>query len=153
MHSKHSKNFPSLSRVSRTSKILLQWIRMLKDEAHVDLKNINKIPIPIDLHNARATITTGCLVGSYNGPFEDLAVQAQKAWTNSCEKSFPNYYPLQLDEMLSNLSRFGCSKRKNEDSCPVKDKCRLSKFCTANSTLSVITFRNKNVEIRTEYPH
>lgn len=36
---------------------------MLHDNVGIDLKNLDKIPIPVDIHIARASFTTGCLRG------------------------------------------------------------------------------------------
>jgi len=48
-------------------KIFPLWIRMLYDNVEIKLQNIDKIPIPVDVHIARATFTTGCLTGNYEG--------------------------------------------------------------------------------------
>jgi len=63
----NSRKFPYLAGASGNSKILSLWIRMLHDEIDINLKNLEKVPIPIDIHTARATLTTGCLVGEFGG--------------------------------------------------------------------------------------
>jgi len=151
MRGRYAKQFPYLAGATGTSKILSLWIRMLSDEARIAFKNLDKVPLPIDIHTARATITTGCLVGKFKGTFKKLAVQAQEAWTEACKNT--EYYPLQLDEPLWNLSRLGCSKRKNGSSCPEKHQCRLVVYCTANTSDAVITIsKNGATSIDTKYP-
>jgi hypothetical protein len=56
---KFKRSFPFLS----GNKIFPLWIRMLHDNVGIDLKNLDKIPIPVDIHIARASFTTGCLRG------------------------------------------------------------------------------------------
>lgn len=149
MHSKHKKDFPYLS----GDKILLLWIRMLKDEANIDLANLENVRIPIDIHTARATLTTGCLVGDFDGHFQDLVTEAQHAWEESCKKTDSKYYPLQLDEPLWNLSRLGCNTRINGSVCPLSSECKLSNFCTANTPEAIISLSNREkIHVRTVYP-
>ena len=51
-------NFPYFS----GNKIFPLWIRMLHDNLEIELRNIDKIPIPVDVHIARATFTAGRLI-------------------------------------------------------------------------------------------
>jgi hypothetical protein len=150
MRSKYKKDFPFLS----GNKILLLWIRMLKDEANIDLSNLDKIKIPIDIHTARASITTGCLVGNFEGNFEDLATQSQDAWEESCKSMGLKYYPLQLDAPLWNLSRLGCINRNNGSVCPLRHECKLSKYCTVNAPDAIVSLSNRGkIQVRTVYPN
>lgn len=145
----YHKHFPYLS----GPKILPLWIRMLHTEAGIKFKNLDEVPLPMDIHVARSTITTGCLVGRFEGKFNDFAVKAQEAWREACQHT--KYYPLQLDEPLWNLSRLGCSKRRDEEEeCPRKHECRLADFCTANDPSAIIKINatKRNVSIRTRYP-
>ena len=152
MRSKYSKDFPFLAGVSGTSKILSLWLRMLKDEANVQFKNLENVPIPIDIHTARATLTTGCLSGRFSGSFKELVTRAQDAWIEACKRNGSHFFPLQLDEPLWNLSRFGCSQRQNGKTCPVSNQCRISHFFTAISPEAIITpMRNGKTEVRTKY--
>jgi hypothetical protein len=154
MRSKHKMDFPYLAGASSTSKILLLWLRLLKDEANINLVNLENLHIPIDIHTARATLTTGCLVGNFDGPFKELVAEAQYAWKESCDKVGSKYYPLQLDEPLWNLSRLGCSNRINGSKCPLRSECKLSTFCTANRPEAIITLSNQGkTHVHTLYPN
>lgn len=151
MREVYGKRFPYLAGSTGTSKILSLWIRMLRDEAGVEFTHLNDVPLPVDIHTARASITTGCLVGNYSGSFNELVTQVKQAWKEACENM--KYYPLQVDEPLWNLSRFGCSNRKNGMSCPKKNQCRLSAFCVANDSNAVITISQTGLTIiDTKYP-
>jgi len=151
MRSQYGKKFPYLAGSTGTSKILSLWLRILHREAKINFKKLNEIPIPIDIHTARATITTGCVVGDYEGSFNELVDIAKKAWAEACKDT--NFFPLQLDEPLWNLSRFGCSKISIGKLCPERSRCKLSKFCTANNPESKILLKqNEMIRINTKYP-
>lgn len=151
MRKRYGKQFPYLAGSTGTSKILSLWLRMLYDEAGIEFRNMDSVPLPVDIHTARATITTGCLVGSFEGSFTNLATQVQEAWKEACKKT--KYFPLQLDEPLWNLSRSGCSNRKNGGSCPKRNLCKLADFCTANSSDAIITLSQEGTTlIDTKYP-
>jgi len=150
MRSSYAKKFPYLAGSSGTSKILSLWIRILHDEAKVAFKNLNEVPLPIDIHTARATITTGCLVGKFEGSFSSFAEQAKNAWIGACKGT--KYYPLKIDEPLWNLSRFGCSNHRNGSPCPVRQDCRLADLCTANHPDSRMDIRQTGImNIDTKY--
>jgi hypothetical protein len=149
MRTTYKKDFPFLS----GNKILLLWIRGLKDATNLDLINLEKVRIPIDIHTARATLTTGCLVGNFESNFNEFVSEAQHAWEESCKKKDSKYYPLQLDEPLWNLSRLGCSNRINGGVCPLRSECKLSDFCTANKPEAIISLANKGkIHVSTVYP-
>ena len=69
------RDFPSLS----GDKIFPLWIRMLHDNVGIRLKNLEKMPIPVDVHIARATFTTGCLKGVYTGSIADVSPKIDEA--------------------------------------------------------------------------
>ncbi|WP_268544033.1 hypothetical protein [Candidatus Nitrosotenuis cloacae] len=151
MRSQYGKDFPYLAGSTGTSKILSLWIRMLHDFAKVEFRNLNEVPIPVDIHTARATITTGCLAGEFSGTFGELADKTKKAWIEACEGT--GFYPLQLDEPLWNLSRYGCSNYKNGSTCPVRHQCRLRNYCvTENASSKIFLQQNNTTTIVTEYP-
>jgi len=114
--------FPYLS----GSKILPTWIRILFDQAGIEFKNMNEIPIPVDRHIARSTFTLGALQGRYSGSISDVKSLINDVWKTACEGT--EYYPLQFDEMLWRLSKEGCSQRENQ-SCSLKHKCPAGNFC------------------------
>ena len=151
MRSQYGKKFPYLAGSTGTSKILSLWIRILHEAAKIEFKNLNQIPMPIDIHTARATITTGCLVGDFKGSFNVLVEMAKSAWVEACQGT--KFYPLRLDEALWNLSRNGCSNYTLGKPCPVRNECKLANFCTANNSKSKIILRqNDTTTIDTKYP-
>jgi len=114
-------------------KIFPLWIRMLHDNIGFELKNLEKIPIPVDVHIARSTFTTGCLVGEYTGTISDIAPKIDEAWKSVMSKvKHPKLtYRLQLDEPLWNLSKNGCTHRRG-NICPKKKQCPVGEFCVDN---------------------
>ncbi len=141
MKKQYGKDFPYLAGSTGTGKIRSLWIRMLYKEAKIRFKNLEKVPMPIDIHTARATIMTGCLSGTFKDDFSKLTEYAKRAWIDVCNKT--EHYPLELDEVLWNLSRLGCTKYRDGSACPVRDQCRLEKYCTANIPSSSIQINQK----------
>ena len=140
--SRFKKSFPYFS----GDKIFPLWIRMLHDNLGIELKNIDKIPIPVDIHIARATFTTGCLTGEYEGTIPKVFSQIDDAWKNAIELiNHPKLkYRLQLDESLWHLSKYGCRFRMGNN-CPKKSKCPVSNFCV-DGTVNVSA---KKIKINT----
>lgn len=120
------KDFPSLS----GDKIFPLWIRMLHDNVGIRLKNLEKMPIPVDVHIARATFTTGCLKGEYKGSITDVSPRIDEAWKKIIpEIKHPKLkYALQMDECLWHLSKYGCTSRKG-DFCPKRRECLVGELC------------------------
>lgn len=120
------RNFPSLS----GNKIFPLWIRMLHDNIGIELKNLEKMPIPVDVHIARATFTTGCLHGAYTGTIEEASQKIDETWKKIIEQvNHPKLkYALQMDESLWHLSKYGCRFRK-DDFCPKKKECPVGELC------------------------
>lgn len=127
-------------------KIFPLWIRMLHDNVGLELRNLNQIPIPVDVHIARATLSTSCLTGKYLGTISSVSSKVDETWKKTMELiEHPKLkYKLQLDEPLWHLSRHGCRLR-GDYSCPNKIKCPVSKFCV-NGVVNVST---KGVEVNT----
>lgn len=127
---KFKRSFPFLS----GNKIFPLWIRMLHDNVVINLKNLHRIPIPVDIHIARATFNTGCLTGKYTGTISDISDKIDEAWKNTLELvNHPKLkYRLQLDEPLWHLSRYGC-KFRTRNSCPKKGECPVSQFCVGGT--------------------
>ena len=149
MRNKHGKRFPYLAGRTGTSKILSLWIRIMHKEAGIPFKKLELVPIPIDIHTARATVTTGCVAGDFEGNFAELTEIAKKAWKDACSNT--EHYPLQLDEALWNLGRLGCSNIVN-DECTVRSRCNLAKYCTANKNSRIAITQNDTVKISTRCP-
>jgi hypothetical protein len=136
------KSFPYFS----GDKIFPLWIRMLNDNLRISLRNIDQIPIPVDVHIARATFATGCLTGEYQGNISQVAPKIDESWkaTMALINDAELKYRLQLDEPLWHLSRFGCTFRKN-GACKMKQRCPVSQSCVEG----IVKVSAKRVEIRT----
>jgi hypothetical protein len=85
-------------------KIKSLWLRVIDETAGIKLKNMNKIPIPVDVHIARLSLKI-----LYNRPFEgkitdEIIDKCQKGW----EKVLRNdkIYPCQLDEPLWIMGKY-----------------------------------------------
>jgi len=103
---------------------------MLHDNVGIKLKNLEKMPIPVDVHITRATFTTGCLKGEYTGTITDVSPKIDEAWKKIIpEIKHPKLkYALQMDECLWHLSKYGCTSRKR-DFCPKRKQCPVGKLC------------------------
>ena len=135
------KNYENDFLSLKGDKILPYWIITLKEVCGLELKNLNEIPIPVDVHVARATIFTGCLkgedieknllkvnsIGRMKKNIKQIAKKIDEVWKKASEK-FKEFEKYKLDEPLWTLSKEGCSKVKNRtcskyDECPVKYLC------------------------------
>lgn len=118
-------NLPSLTGY----KIFPFWLRMLKDIAELPLKNIEKVPLPIDVHTARATYR---VVYQRN---DKPAIEAERTriaqdWFRICDSvGDSRIYPLALDEALWLLSREGCTSTDGRDTCPRMAQCAVVHHC------------------------
>jgi hypothetical protein len=125
----------------RGPKISALWVRMLRDNVGIQFKNMDKIPIPTDIHIVRATFSTGVLRGNYSGSLDGARRHVEKAWTEGLKGT--GLIPLDVDEPLWNLSRYGCSRRR-EDPCPVKRACPVGGHCVTG----VIHVSTSGVEVK-----
>ncbi len=117
--------FPNLS----GKKILPLWLRMINHQTEIELKNIDKIPIPVDTHVIRASKMIG-IISQNEYKSKNVKEVIQKRWEENLRGE--DIYPILLDEPLWILSRYGCSKVKDNkcpqaNCCPVKDHCILYK--------------------------
>lgn len=126
MKSLYKKEFPNLT----GDKILPLWIRMMKDVCGIEIKNIEKIPFPVDVHTARATIFTGCLTASnIKSSVPKIRTDVDIIWAKAAERT-KEFNKFDLDEPLWTLSKYGCNKLKDMK-CPVFENCVLNNFCEA----------------------
>lgn len=126
------KDFPFLG----GKKIGPLWLRMLRDNAGVTmLKNLDLVPIPVDVHIARASLCLGIVNGTYSGQMEPLFRQIRTAWAESVKGLEVEGRPmiaLDVDEPLWHLSKFGCASRDPETGeCPLKNTCIVGEYCVA----------------------
>jgi hypothetical protein len=140
-------DFPYL----RGDKIGPLWLRMLRDNVGIlGLKNLDQVPIPVDIHVARATLSLGIVKGFYNGNLYNLFDYIRKAWSESVKGLNDKNKPmiaLDVDEPLWHLSKYGCSpnRDKTTGSCSVFAKCEAKEYCIKGK----IKLENSKVELDT----
>jgi len=124
-------DFPNL----RGPKIGPLWIRMLRDNIGITkIINLDQVPLPVDIHIARATMTTGVLRGQYTGNLEKIFPEIRSAWAESVKGLSVKGRPmiaLDIDEPLWHLSKYGCSGNRDKMSgiCSAFDRCEAKDFC------------------------
>ena len=134
----------------RGNKIGPLWLRMLRDNAGIKkLKNLDAVPIPVDIHVARATLALGVVKGRYKGDLKQLFENIRVAWFESVQglkMENRSMIALDVDEPLWQLSRCGCTKRDKENGlCPVINNCEAKHFCIRGK----IKIENNPVELNT----
>lgn len=134
----------------RGPKIGPLWLRMLRDNVGIaQLRNLEKVPIPVDIHVARATLATGIVRGQFRGRLDEVFEYKRKAWFESVKGlSVKNreMIALDIDEPLWNLSKYGCTKRdKTTGDCPRYSECVAKEFCVKG----VVKIENGIVEVST----
>ncbi|MHA1490922.1 MAG: hypothetical protein ACTSRI_14910 [Promethearchaeota archaeon] len=147
-NTKHEKYFPYL----KGPKIGSLWVRMLKDVCYLPINLLN-VPIAVDVHIARATFTSGALIGEYQGTINGVRKEIEDVWFGVAkkirEKEKNDFYALNFDEPLWTLSKFGCKKRtKNQkEHCPKYSGCPIKKFCV--NGLIKVAQKKDGVQIKT----
>ena len=134
----------------RGDKIGPLWLRILKDNAVVTtLTKLDQVPIPVDIHVARSTLTTGVLRGEFKGRLTELYVDIRKAWFESVRGLSVNgrpIIPLDVDESLWRLSKDGCTHRdKSGESCSAREACAVKDYCVRG----MVSIENGRVELQT----
>lgn len=134
----------------RGKKIGSLWVRMLRDNIGIShLKNLNRVPIPVDIHVARASLALGVVRGKYLGSLEPIFEKIREVWFKSTQGlSFGRreMIALDLDKPLWNLSKYGCADRSaDSNDCPHKHECSVQDLCVSGK----ITIRNTKVELDT----
>ncbi len=134
----------------RGDKIGPLWLRMLRDNVGIsELKNLDEVPIPVDIHIARSTLATGVVNGKYSGGLSNLFEYIRRAWFESVKRLTIRNRPmiaLDIDEPLWHLSKYGCAKRdKTNGHCPVYNRCEAKQFCVKGK----IKIENLIVELDT----
>lgn len=128
---KKKQDFPYLG----SSVMAPLWIGMLRESLSFPLRNMEKIPIPEDIHIAGATLTLGVVKGRYEGPLQQLFDSISEAWSRSLEGVLrPDGLPmvaLDLAEPLRHLFRRGCSTRGADGICAERENCPCRDLCAA----------------------
>ena len=117
----------------RGNKIFPFWLRILRDVGQVQFHNIEKIPLPVDVHTARATyrlLYDNCRRPDVESNWSKIAAD----WFRVCEVlDDPSIYPLALDQPLWLLSRNGCGQTDSISHCRKIRDCVVGKYCIFNS--------------------
>jgi len=134
------EEFPSLS----GTKLFPHWIRSLKDKFNLPFKRLDELPIPVDVHVARATLTTGCVRGKYSskGISEALRKRVIEVWKEALKDT--SIAPIEMFRPLWLLSKHGCHYRKNGErpkikECPVADFCVEGKVVVSSARVEIDT--------------
>ena len=138
-------DFPYL----RGDKIGPLWLRMLRDNIkETRLKNLDRVPIPVDVHIARATFSIGIVNGQYEGNFEVAFERIRKAWFESvkgCSVGDRPMIALDVDEPLWHLSKYGRTNRDEQGNCPLFSSCEVKDYCV----LSKVDIRGSTIMLNT----
>lgn len=118
------------------------WVRMLCDNGRLPLESMNRLPIPVDVHVARATLAVGGVVGTGLIDTAQLYPAIHALWAEACEGK--PYYALRLDEPLWQQSRLGCTNR-SPDNCPAAHRCVVADVCVQGR----IAFTDRGVDLDT----
>jgi hypothetical protein len=127
-------------------KIFPLWLRMLADIEKYQFVGFNELPIPVDIHVARATFTTGVLRGSYRGALDGALLGCiRNAWREACIAE--EDVAMLFDESLWQLSRLGCSSRHQggHPDCPKRRECPIGENCPSG----LIQVSTAGVEVST----
>ncbi len=134
----------------RGDKIGPLWIRMLRDNANIShFSNLDKIPIPVDIHVARASACLGVIRGNYSGSLNDIFPKIRSAWfegVKGIQIDNREMIALDVDEPLWHLSKYGCTYRNDiTGSCPKQHTCEMKSYCIEGK----IAITRNNIEIDT----
>lgn len=116
------------------------WLRMLKDNVGLQIRRMDKVPIPVDVHIARASLATGIVRGTYNGGLAEIYESIRKAWAAAVIGLKAGERPmraLDVDEALWHLSKYGCSKGRNLETgnCHKISSCEARNFCVPGKVI------------------
>ncbi len=130
-HFYRNKEYPDFPYL-RGDKIGPLWLKMLRDNVGLSFVNMNRIPIPVDVHVARSTLALGIVRGRYVGHLKPLFDFIRKAWVMSvqdlrCEDG-REMVALDVDEPLRHLSKYGCTARDERGSCNI-GSCIAKELC------------------------
>jgi hypothetical protein len=133
IHLSGQREFPDFPYL-RGDKIGPLWLRMLRDNAGIsDIQELERVPIPVDIHIGRATLALGVVRGKYTGRFSDIFEMIRKAWFESVRGfrvGVRKMIALDVDEPLWHLSKYGCTYRnKQSGRCPMIRSCEAKELC------------------------
>lgn len=123
---------------------------MLKDNVGItQLKNLERVPIPVDIHVARATLMTGVIRGTAKIRLDKFFENVRKAWFENVKDlkiKDRSMIALDVDKPPWILSKYGCTNRdKIIGYCPVCSECVVKDFCIKGK----VKIENNFVELET----
>ncbi len=128
-------DFPYL----RGNKIGPLWLRMLRDNAGLEIKELEAVPIAVDVHVARATLALGLVRGVYDGDVEGIYEEIRRAWRQSVkglEVGGRGMVALDVDEALWHLSKYGCTDRDQATGeCSHYERCEARELCVSGKVV------------------
>jgi hypothetical protein len=118
----------------RGPKIGPLWLRMLKDNVGLSIRRLDEVPIPVDVHIARASLATGIVRGKYDGGLDEIYERIRRAWAAAVVGLKADDCPmiaLDVDEPLWHLSKYGCSTFRDIETgaCRKMGSCEARAFC------------------------
>lgn len=118
----------------RGDKIGPLWVRMLRDNVGItNIEGMDRVPIPVDIHIARATLALGVVRGEFQGALTVLFETIRRAWFESVkglQVDEREMIALDVDEALWHLSKYGCTDRDRiSGKCPHFQRCELKDYC------------------------
>ena len=130
---KRKDDFPSL----RNSKIGPLWLRMLRDNANLSsIQDLDKVPIPVDIHFARASVSLG-VIKSEHLELDGIFPEIRRVWELGVKGHVINgkeMLALDIHEPLCLLSKYGCTNLEKESgNCPMARECPVVKWCVYTS--------------------
>lgn len=96
----NKSHFPYLA----GKKILPLWLRLINDATGIKLKNLNKIPIPIDIHTARVSLKILFGEELEGKVTNNITFRCQEGWKKALEGT--KIYPCELDEPLWLIGKY-----------------------------------------------
>jgi len=134
----------------RGKKIGPLWLRMLRDNVGVgNIEHLDRVPIPVDVHVARASLALGIVRGTYRGKLDPIYEEIREAWfvsTRGLRYGQRGMIALDVDKPLWNLSKFGCAHRQvRGEGCSNRAVCRARDLCVPG----IISLNNTEVELDT----
>jgi hypothetical protein len=123
----------------RGPKIGPLWLRMLNDNVGLSIQRLDEVPIPVDVHIARASLATGIVQGRYDGGLSEIYERIRRAWAAAVVGLKVGERPmraLDVDEPLWHLSKYGCTSRHPETgTCPKIGSCEARAFCVLGKVI------------------
>jgi hypothetical protein len=140
-------DFPNL----RGPKIAPLWLRILKYQVGVqEIQNLDKVPVPVDIHVARASLSLGVVRGNFQGDLNIKFDEIRNNWfkiVKDIKIDNRDMISLDVDEPLWILSKEGCSNCRDSRTLErAKFKvCPFNRYCLEGK----IVIEKNNLQLKT----